>query len=497
MSEVRKSAAQTESEGYLGDLCSRTFLSLWSYPGIYRDQTGTGKKEGKEVCDLLVVCGRHVLIFSDKHCAFDETGDLSLAWARWFRRAVKRSADQVWGAERWIRSFPSRLFLDSACTRPFPVTLPDPAERIFHRIVVAHGVSEPFRRLSGGSGSLMLMSDVVGDRHYDMPFTVGWLADPSHGYVHVFDDTTLDVVMKTLDTITDFVSYLDRKERLFASGTKISAAGDEELLAYYLGHVDSKGNHEFVFPGGYDAIALTEGLWPDFLASEERARQIEADKVSYFWDGLIEKFGHHIIEGSQYEAIPEGVGEQEKIFRFMALEPRTRRRMLSNALLERVAITPQDQRGMRLMLPSNEGDPYYVFLALPRVPEVSEREYRTARRQLLADYCMVTKLEHRSAEHIVGIATEAGLDGSPHSEDALYYDARDWTEADERQARQIQGDLGLLERVTMQRSTEQDYPMKPARWSGRISRNSRCFCGSGKRYKRCHGAQGQDAKAAS
>src|ERR1700682_4306148 len=139
MSEVCKSTAQTESERYLGDLCSRTFLSLWSYPGIYRDQAGTGKKEGKEVCDLLVVCGRHVLIFSDKHCGFDDTGDLLLAWPRWFRKAVKKSADQVWGAERCIRKFPSRLFLDRACTRPFPITLPDPGECVFHRIVVAHG----------------------------------------------------------------------------------------------------------------------------------------------------------------------------------------------------------------------------------------------------------------------------------------------------------------------------------------------------------------------
>lgn len=445
----------------------------------------------------MVVCGRHVIIFSDKHCGFDESSDISLAWSRWFRKAVKKSADQAWGAERWIRNFPSRLFLDRACTQPFPIALPDPAECVFHRIVVAHGVSEPFRRLGGGSGSLMLISDVVGDRHYDMPFAIGWLADPSHGYVHVFDDTTLDVVMKTLDTITDFVAYLDRKERLFASRTKISAAGEEELLAYYLGHVDPKGNHDFVFPDGYDAIALTEGMWPDFLASEERARQLEADKVSYFWDGLIEKFAHHIIEGTQYEAIPKGVGEQEKIFRFMALEPRTRRRMLANALLERVAITPQDQRGMRLMLPSNVGDPYYVFLALPRTDGSTEKEYRAGRRQLLADYCMVTKLEHRDAEHIVGIATEAGLEGAPHSEDALYYDARDWTEAEATQARRIQKDLGLLRRVTMQRSTEQDYPSEPTRWSGKISRNSRCFCGSGKRYKRCHGAHGKAERVAS
>src|ERR1035441_107367 len=115
MEPILKSVAQTESERYLGDLCARTFLSLWSYPSVHRDQMGPGK-EGKEVCDLLVVCGRHVIIFSDKHCRFDENGGIERSWSRWFRKTVKRSADQVWGAERWIRNFPERLFLDRTCS---------------------------------------------------------------------------------------------------------------------------------------------------------------------------------------------------------------------------------------------------------------------------------------------------------------------------------------------------------------------------------------------
>lgn len=56
----------TASERYLKKLCDRTFLSLWSYPNVYRDQSGASKGEGKEVCDLLVVFENHVIIFSDK-----------------------------------------------------------------------------------------------------------------------------------------------------------------------------------------------------------------------------------------------------------------------------------------------------------------------------------------------------------------------------------------------------------------------------------------------
>jgi hypothetical protein len=60
---------------------------------------------GKELCDLLVVFEDTIIIFSDKDCVFPNTGDLNIDWPRWFKHAVLKSAKQVWGAERWIRSF--------------------------------------------------------------------------------------------------------------------------------------------------------------------------------------------------------------------------------------------------------------------------------------------------------------------------------------------------------------------------------------------------------
>jgi len=446
---------------------------------------GTGK-EGKEVCDLLVVCGRHVVIFSDKHCRFQEGGNIELSWSRWFRKTVERSADQVWGAERWIRNFPSRLFLDRSCTKRFPIDLPAPNDAIFHRIVVAHGVSEPFKRLGGGSGSLMVMSDLIGDRHYTNPFAIGWLGEHVQGYVHVFDDTSLDIVLKTLDTITDFVSYLERKENLL-SNTAVAAGGEEELLAHYLGHLNSEGHHDFVFPAKYDAISIAEGLWQRFLASPQRAAQLKADEISYFWDELIEKFSHHAMQGTQYWASSPGVGDVEKILRIMAKEPRTRRRMLSKAILERAANIPSGYRATRIMFPSYKGDPYYVFLALPWDSNIPEEQYRRVRRRLLENYCMVLKLDRKDAEQIVGIATEAGSTSRYRSEDALYFDATKWTTEEEAEARKVKEHFGLLKDVTMHHRTEQEYP-SPIR-SSQLgpSRNSPCPCGSGKRYKRCCG----------
>ena len=102
---VHRSEGVTAAERYLKKLCDRSFLSLWSYTGIFRDQGKTGTSgDGKEVCDLLVVFQDHVLIFSDKACAFPDTGHLALDWSRWFRKAILKSAAQVWGAECWINA---------------------------------------------------------------------------------------------------------------------------------------------------------------------------------------------------------------------------------------------------------------------------------------------------------------------------------------------------------------------------------------------------------
>lgn len=160
----------TESERYLEKLCNRTFLSMWSYPGIYRDQwRSTAKSVGKEICDLLVIFESNVIIFSDKYCEFPYTDNLALDWCRWFRRAVWKSSQQLLGAKRWISDHPKRLFLDRNCTSPFPIRFPATDELKFHLIVVAHGSSKRCSEVLGGSGSFMIAPLITGKDHFNYP----------------------------------------------------------------------------------------------------------------------------------------------------------------------------------------------------------------------------------------------------------------------------------------------------------------------------------------
>jgi hypothetical protein len=78
---IKKGEGVTAAERYPKRLCDRSFLSLWSYPGLFRDQKGPGG-QGKELCDLLVVFEDDIILFSDKDCKFPCTGDTDVDWRR-------------------------------------------------------------------------------------------------------------------------------------------------------------------------------------------------------------------------------------------------------------------------------------------------------------------------------------------------------------------------------------------------------------------------------
>lgn len=454
--QIPKQFGNTPSERYLANLCEHTFLSLWSYPNLYRDQRATNKTEGKELCDLLVIFDNHILVFSVKHCNFPNKGTLETDWRRWLDRAVLKSVKQVNGAARWIKSYPDRIFLDRACTQRFPVEIPPSEEIIFHRIVVALGSARSCAEHLGGSGSLMLAND--NDTSIQ-PFLIGKIGEE---FIHVFDDTSLEIVLGTLDTISDFVPYLAKKEELFTFGPFVFAAGEEELLGQYLLSTDSNNQHYFFSKDDlsqFSCINIPEGHWQSFLDSPQRKEQREANKVSYVWDDLIERFNSHLLNDTLYYSSSHDLSEAEKVYRFLAREKRTRRRVLGRSLFEMIATTPRNMRRCRVLWPSDEGDPYYIFLLLPRPENVPYSEYCKVRRKYLEAYCKVAKLDIPDAELFVGVATESGNSES-RSEDLLFLDLTTWDKSSQEEAIALREDLGLLTDYQKHHSTEYEYPIE-------------------------------------
>lgn len=482
----------TPTERYLGRLARRSFLSLWSFSGLYRDQGNKGG-HGKEIVDLLVVFEDDVLLFSDKDIQFPTTGNIDVDWPRWYKRAVLKSAEQLWGAQRWLENHPDRLFLDRSCTQPLPLEIPPSDRARFHRIVVAHDTSGERRKLIGGSGSLMIMPTVSGDDHLrpekegGRPFVVGQVT-PRKGFVHVLDEVSLEAVLSTLDTISDFVAYLQKKENFILSGRLGLAYGEEDLLAYYLKDINDAGEHDFILPDDGSILVLEEGHFANYMGREESVAKRAADHVSEIWDNLIEEFTGHVVAGTLYQSTDPSVQTQERILRVLAREPRVRRRMLSRGMLEKLQATPKEQSGIRTFGPSHPGDPWYVFLCAPESWGSNEREYREGRVAFLMAYCKVVKLENPDAETIVGIATETGALNRGRSHDLVLLDGTDWTHQDFEEAREIQEEMGFFKNVRRIEGSEPEYPVE--RYFGtskKIGRNERCPCGSGNKYKRCCG----------
>ncbi len=487
---VERGSGTTDSERYLQRLGERSFLKFWSHPCVYQ-------RPGRELCDLLIVFGNDVIIFSDKDCKFPDHADIKVAWCRWFKSSVMEAAKQIWGAERWIKTFPNRLYLDPKCTKPFPIPLPDLRTARFHRIVVAHGAAGACRSyFGGGSGSLMIDSTIVGPEHFNtsepdyLPFKVGQI-DLARGYVHIFDDTSLDIVMKTLDTTPDFVSYLAKKEALVAEKKAVFATGEEDLLPLYLRNMNPNGEHDFNVPKDCNAVLVDEVQWEEFRTHPRRLAQVEANRVSYLWDELIEKFSHHIMAGTQEFTNSSGPHESEISLRMLAKENRLRRRMLASGLLEVANKANGRQRFVRVYQGLKPEEPYYVLLALPSTHARTEADYREVRLNLLSAYCTICKHVNPDPLDIVGIAISPTSEDHC-SEDLMYFDARSWTPEMAAEAESLQKDLGILQNLNRIHGTYSEYPEVPQQPlpvmpRRKVGRNDPCPCGSGRKFKKCHG----------
>lgn len=443
---IQRASGVTTSEQYLAKIADKSFLNLWSYPNLFIDKKPDAKGDGKELCDLLVVCGDHVLIFSDKTIAWPATEDEGLAWKRWYKRAILKSFKQIRGAERWITDFPERIFLDQQCTQPFPLLFPPPERRKVHGIVVALGSSEACKEyFNEGIGSFYIAPNIKGEAHFEgervLPFMVGDV-DPNGSFVHVLDDATFDIVMRELDTIDDFTRYLIKKEHLIRNKNLLAAAGEEELVAYYMTHINSVGQHDFTQEDGSDfgqkqSIVIDVGLYDELIKSTQYQNKIKADRISYLWDDLIKVFTENMLAGTSI--VPDGqlfnLCRLEEAVRQMALVPRFIRRSLGAGIMDALEKGGSTDRFTRGFLPGpndSKRDTAFFFMTL-RTPKVKLKggyeQYRDVRRQMLATYAFGMLKDNQNLQQIVGIAAEpqSDISDSDSSEDLIMARQPEWT----------------------------------------------------------------------
>jgi hypothetical protein len=450
MEAIYRGEGTTESERYLASIADHTFLDLWSYANTF-------SAPGKELCDLLVVCGDDVIIFSDKTISWPEKGG-ELAWRRWYKAAIAKSISQVRGAERVLRTSPSNLFVDPACKQALPIPLPAADRRRVHGVIVALGAEAACRDwVNNEFGSFMIIPELTGSGHENAlcnGFPLFGFGDVNESgiFVHIFDRVSLNVLMRELDTVSDLTRYLTKRADLIRSKRLFYSPSEPDLLAHYLRDIEADGEHGFVRPGGGEwregeQLLIEDRLFTNTVSRPEYRRKRSADRISYVWDRLITQFTKHILGGTIVSVRGEtpSATDGEEALRVMARENRTSRRILGQALINALkeAERTKTPRFARCILPgalSADAEAAYVFLILARpradLPGGYDR-YRRTRQDMLQGYCLCTLQENKGLKRVVGIAMDAassvtGLQGS--SEDLIMIDLEERSDSLEVEA---------------------------------------------------------------
>ena len=435
-----KSTGANESESILADLCEKSFLTLWTYPNLFR-------APAKELSDLLVVFKDRILIFSDKCCQYPNTGDPQLDWQRWYRRSVSDSAAQIKRAENWLKQHPTKVYLDAKCKVEFPLCLPPLNQIRFHRICIALGASERAKTATGTAALKICPAALDGERSFTIGKTSG-----ANGWVHVFGEAEIRTLLAELSTASDFVDYLTKKEELLDSDQFIEANCETDLLAYFLWH-----RREFKLQSP-ERFKLQPNLWEKVQSNASFLVGREANNISFFWDNLIEYLNDLYMKEQLEHGNSYAPTEHEKIVRTLAAENRFSRRLLAKWILERAEKAPNSY--VSSCHPSiNQPDVLYVLLVGPGAKKSKYAEYREHRSRDLTLRCYAAKAASPTYKTIVGIGLDAnGVNG--HSEDFVRIDTSDWTAEDLSRAEKIRTDFGyfVLGKATQTRLSEFEYP---------------------------------------
>ncbi|WP_267361087.1 MULTISPECIES: hypothetical protein [unclassified Methylobacterium] len=457
MSKITRGGGTNGSERRLAAFAERTFLDLWSYPNTFIDKKQHGAGTGKEFCDLFVVCGDDLIIFSDKYVQWPIARSIDVAWARWYRKAIASSVNQINGAVGWLNKHPDRIFIDPHCKTRIPIEMPDVRKRRVHGVVVSNGSNVACRQhYRDLSGTFVVNPHIKGGDHIDPsheyygPFSIGDV-NPDAAFVHVFDTEALRILFQELDTISDFTKYMNERSDFIRSGKLYFAAGEEDLLAHYLKYTDKSGEHKFLLRDDRplrkkEVLAVEGGSYNHLRRMTQYKLKKQADLVSYNWDRLIGRFTHHIIEGTNvrlYDDQPLGTFA-EPALRIMAQETRVSRRSLGQQLIDSfdTAVAAKQPRFNRTILPHRKAGRRsdgkrvaYIFIIMSFMPEKFSGNdkyelYRRLRANFLEALCYSVGYDYREATHAVAIGFDApkAISGrSESSEDLVGIEFGPWT----------------------------------------------------------------------
>lgn len=381
-----------QAEEIVHELGEKTFLTDWCYPN-------PKWADGKELCDLLVVFDDIAIIFQIKHLKCDATGEFN-------QSEIQKNNNQLIGARRHLFELKKSISLAN----------PRRGNESFN----SKDIKEVF-----------LISIIFGE---NKSFCFGG-QDNKNYFIHVFDEQFTDIIFNELDTISDFIEYLRKKQILITTGPQIIVnGGEEELLAYYL-----LNNREFNKFNKATHIIIESGSWEHLKNKNEYKRKKIEDKVSYGWDGIINR-AH------------EGSHQYELVARELARPSRFQRRYLSKRFLE-------------LHLKAHKGAINGAYRSLIPIENVTycflfqnDEEPRINRQAMLGLMCQIARVIIKNNKKVIGIATETKLQPIS-SYDFVLLDIPDPSKEFIEKAEEAKKETGIFNNLVVRNAHEDEYPI--------------------------------------
>jgi len=268
-------------EEYVNELAYKSYLKYWCYPNP-KDING----DKKEICDMLILFRETAIIFSVKNHSFDGN------YERYKKRVVEKSTNQLNGAFR-------KLFNSS------------------RQIYIKHPDRDPEQFVSDQFSKVYKLTVNVGEQfeHYEFSDQ-----DARKGFISILNKDTFETIIEELDTIKDFIEYLDEREKLLTCGKTITInCTEKDLLAEFLMNRRSFKVH-YKAAHVKEIVLNISGSWNRYANSEQLRRKKKADEISYFIDGMVKKDILHLPDG-------------ETLARELMNLGRTERRMLTKSLV--------------------------------------------------------------------------------------------------------------------------------------------------------------------
>lgn len=384
------------AEAFVHDLTEKSMFSDWCYRNPML-------KPGVELCDMLVVFDNIAIIMQIKDLKLRKDGTTNT-------KDQAKNIKQLKGAYRQLMELKSPVKLINP-RRGEEMSDPNAIDRVF------------------------MISVLTGEAS-----NIGCYEISDKTIIHVFDREFTEIVMNELDTVADFLGYLDQKEDVLRRGSMIRLRdGEKDLLAYFINQKRNLCDIE-----DNTTLVINDDIWQKYDSAEDVVAKREADRISYAWDKLID-MSH------------TSGGEYERIAREFARVKRFDRRMYGQALVDGfneaqvVLSNPKLNTFRRLMFLENQN--LTVVICYYDDP----KETKDGLKAQLLGMAHIARVKFPANTKVIGIGSDITT-GFSDSFTFLYFEQDELTKEYVQDVQRWQAQTKVFTNLQIQAISADEYP---------------------------------------